>query len=421
MNSSLNDEEKIFLRPISNPVPNHESDEMAVQSNGEASRQQLRYPISATNKNPQHPSDSPIVRAQLAFQQSAGSSTAGATNSQHKKWIKTQESGHASCNGNWRQQNVSSRASDVSSTRSVHEAKPVMMQDGSGAKRQQMTTGSTTNAGCRPKSGNWRNHNFNSRAFDASSTKRPAQEAEPVMQYAGGAKPRLQHFIKQEQYPQKDRKRENEKERNSKWHQGNNKQPFKHFPLNFTEVLKMITDNDPGLVVQKFAEESTGLGQFLKSNPANWEIVSIDPSSDWELLLQQRALFKNLESVILNIPKSRSSNLGSKEERLTRLIRSISYLTTEMMTVMPALTCDYLGERFFEDVCALQTMPSFRDFNVNDAFDSLEKEGADRLKNAWEQHSKAIKSNCDGNQRELIRIQRQELMIHLKPPDDFRE
>jgi hypothetical protein len=51
----------------------------------------------------------------------------------------------------------------------------------------------------------------------------------------------------------------------------------------------MITDNDPGLVVQKFAEESTGLGQFLKSNPANWEIVSIDPSSDWELLLQQRA------------------------------------------------------------------------------------------------------------------------------------
>jgi hypothetical protein len=147
MNSSLNDEEKIFLRPISNPVPvsekqhtvggfdflyclyivyrqnlklfqqNHESDEMAVQSNGEASRQQLRYPISATNKNPQHPSDSPIVRAQLAFQQSAGSSTAGATNSQHKKWIRTQESGHALCNGNWRQQNVSSRASDVSSTR----------------------------------------------------------------------------------------------------------------------------------------------------------------------------------------------------------------------------------------------------------------------------------------------------------------
>jgi hypothetical protein len=218
------------------------------------------------------------------------------------------------------------------------------------------------------------------------------------MQYAGGAKPRLQHFIKQEQYPQKDRKRENEKERNSKWHQGNNKQPFKHFPLNFTEVLKMITDNDPGLVVQKFAEESTGFGQFLKSNPANWEIVELILAVIGNFcfnkgpvlfhnafikivqILGDNAVFKNLESVILNIPKSRSSNLGSKEERLTRLIRSISYLTTEMMTVMPALTCDYLGERFFEDVCALQTMPSFRDFNVNDAFDSLEKEGADRLK-----------------------------------------
>jgi hypothetical protein len=160
----------------------------------------------------------------------------------------------------------------------------------------------------------------------------------------------------------------------------------------------MITDNDPGLVVQKFAEESTGLGQFLKSNPANWEIVELILAVIGNFcfnkgpvlfhnafikivqILGDNAVFKNLESVILNIPKSRSSNLGSKEERLTRLIRSISYLTTEMMTVMPALTCDYLGERFFEDVCALQTMPSFRDFNVNDAFDSLEKEGADRLK-----------------------------------------
>ena len=219
------------------------------------------------------------------------------------------------------------------------------------------------------------------------------------MQYAGGAKPRQQHFVQQKRYPQKDREKENGKERNSKWQRGNNKPGSKHFPLNFTVLLKMIKENaDPNLVVQKFAEESTGLGQFIENNPANWEIAELALSIIGNFcfnkgpvlfhnafiiivqILADNSVFKNLESVVLHIPKSLSANLGSKEERLTRLIRSISYLTTEMLTVMPALTCDYLGEKFFENICALKTMPSVRELNVGDAFDALEKNGADRLK-----------------------------------------
>lgn len=219
------------------------------------------------------------------------------------------------------------------------------------------------------------------------------------MLYAGGAKPRQQNLVKQEQYPQKEKERENDKEGNSQRHQGNNKQPFKHYPLNFTGVLKMMTENtEPHIIVQKFAEESAGLGQFLKSNSTNWEVTELILAVIGNFclnkgvvlfhnafikivqILADNSVFVNLESVVLHIPKARSTNLGSKEERLTRLIKSISYLTTEMLTVMPALTCNYLGERFFEDVCALKSLPSIRDLNVGDAFDVLKKEGAERLK-----------------------------------------
>ena len=215
---------------------------------------------------------------------------------------------------------------------------------------------------------------------------------------SGGAKPRQQNFVKH-QYLQNNKQMENDKKGISQRHEGNKKPPFKHYPLCFSGVLKMTTENtEPHTVVQKFVDENAGLGQFLKSNPANWEATELvlavignfclnkGPVLFYNAfikivqILADNSVFKNLESVILHIPKARSTNLGAKEERLTRLIRSISYLTTEMLTVMPALTCDYLGDRFFEDVCALKTMPSIRDSNVSDAFDALEKEGTDRLK-----------------------------------------
>jgi hypothetical protein len=51
-----------------------------------------------------------------------------------------------------------------------------------------------------------------------------------------------------------------------------------------------------------------------------------------------------------------------------------------MLTVMPALTCDYLGEKFVEDICALKNIPSIRDTNVDEVFSTFHKEGAERLK-----------------------------------------
>lgn len=177
------------------------------------------------------------------------------------------------------------------------------------------------------------------------------------------------------------------------------KQPYKHYPLTFFTLQKMMAeDAEPHIIAQKFAEENTGLHQFLETNSANWEAIEVVMSvigifcqkkgvakfhNAFIRIVQMLAgnsVFTNLDSTILHIPKSRSTNLGAKGERLSRLIKSISYLTTEMLTVMPALTCDYLGEKFFEDLSALKNIPSIRDTNVSKDFDFFEKEGALRLK-----------------------------------------
>jgi hypothetical protein len=222
------------------------------------------------------------------------------------------------------------------------------------------------------------------------------------MLHAGGAKSKQPNYNQQKQYPQTEKERRNDKEGNSQirhHQQGHNRQPFKKYLLNFNGVKKMMEENtEPHIVVKKFAKETTGLEEFLKSNSTNWEVTELilavlgnfclnkgvmlfhNAFIKFVQILAVNSVFANLETVVLHIPKARSTNLGSKEERLTRLIKSISYLTTEMLTVMPALTCDYLGERFFEDVCALKALPSIRDLNVSNAFDALEKEGADRLK-----------------------------------------
>lgn len=172
----------------------------------------------------------------------------------------------------------------------------------------------------------------------------------------------------------------------------------KNYALNFSGVQKLIEgDAQPEIIARKFAETDTGLKQFLENNSANWDAVELVLVAIGHFcekkgvvlfhntfikivqMLAEENVFSNLNSVILNIPKSRC-NLGPKNERFRKLIKSLNYLTTEMLTVMPALTCDYLGEKFVEDICALKNIPSIRDTNVDDVFSTFHKEGAERLK-----------------------------------------
>ena len=173
-----------------------------------------------------------------------------------------------------------------------------------------------------------------------------------------------------------------------------------YIALSFPIVLKMMEeDTQPLIVVQRFTDENTGLKQFLEKNSSNSDAIELilavlgqfckkhgvtlfhNPFIKIVQLLGEKT-FLNLNSLILNIPKSRANNMGTTEERLKRLVQSISYVTTEMLTVMPALACDFLGEQFFVDICALKNMPSISRIcqtSTCDAFSTLE-EGADRLK-----------------------------------------
>jgi hypothetical protein len=160
----------------------------------------------------------------------------------------------------------------------------------------------------------------------------------------------------------------------------------------------LIEENaQPEIIAKKFAETDTGLKQFLENNSANWDAVELvlvvighfcekkgvvlfhNTFIKIVQMLAEENVFSNLNSVILNIPKSRC-NVGPKNERFRKLIKSLTYLTTEMLTVMPALTCDYLGDKFVEDICALKNIPSIRDTNVDEVFSTFHKEGAERLK-----------------------------------------
>ncbi|XP_057379336.1 NFX1-type zinc finger-containing protein 1-like [Daphnia carinata] len=291
----------------------------------------------------------------------------------------------------------------------------------------------TSNVGCRPKSGNWRQPSCNLESACGGPPARPVQKSQQFLQRDDKISSSQHKLFTQDTDNGNDEKdgRENSKK-------PHNKQPFKHHPLSFSVVLKMmVEDTEPHIIAQKFDNETAGLRQFLDSNAANWEVIELVISVIGNFcqkkgvakfhnafikivqILANKEVFANLGSTVLHITKARSTNLGSKEVRMSRLIRSISYLTTEMLTVMPALTCDYLGEKFFEDLTALKNIPSIKATNVGEDFDFLQKEGADRLKNAWEQHSK--EKLPQGNRQQASRMQRQELLSLLKPPDDFRQ
>lgn len=170
----------------------------------------------------------------------------------------------------------------------------------------------------------------------------------------------------------------------------NKKEPRRQFPLNFHSLKKMLDDDtEPQNVAQKFSEANTGLKNCLKDNTANWEIIELvlavigrfcqkggvaqfhSAFTNIVKTLSEMQVFQNIESVILSIPKSRATNLGSPKDRLHRLIESINHMTTEMLTVMPAFACDALGPSFFEDIIGCKNIPKIREIMTLDLFDTF--------------------------------------------------
>jgi hypothetical protein len=156
--------------------------------------------------------------------------------------------------------------------------------------------------------------------------------------------------------------------------------------------LKKLTEEntEPSELVKKFTDEECGLQKLLRDNPTNWEFVELilvalggfcqrggnsqfsSAFSKIIIILRESQVFQNLYSVIMQIPQTNSYNLGTKEKRLVQLVESISYLATEMLTQIPALACDVLGENFFGDLVSIRMAPSIRLLDKSNVFDSLQ-------------------------------------------------
>lgn len=206
-----------------------------------------------------------------------------------------------------------------------------------------------------------------------------------------GTRPKQSNFNGQPRPPNdrgKSPTRQNNDQRTGKSH-GHHR---KKYPLDFHSLKKMLDeDTEPQNVIQRFTDEETGLKQCLKGNAANWEIlelvlavtgrfcekggVALFHNAFLNIIktLTEVQVFKNIDSVIMSIPKSQARNLGLIPDRLNRLITSISQITTEMLTAMPAYACNCLGKNFFEDIQGFKNMPKIRENTAPNTFDILEE------------------------------------------------
>jgi hypothetical protein len=96
------------------------------------------------------------------------------------------------------------------------------------------------------------------------------------------------------------------------------------------------------------------------------------------LVLVKHRVLSQVTAIIVQTSMSREMTL-QKEDRLKRLICAVYYLASEMIVMLPAVACNFLGEDFFTDIISLKEMPSIQKLNITATFDIL-LSGVERLK-----------------------------------------
>lgn len=165
---------------------------------------------------------------------------------------------------------------------------------------------------------------------------------------------------------------------------------FREYPvLNFTILTKLADPTAEAFEIARKLTEKNALADFLESHKMNLDYLELvvialgqfceknGPTLFYSSFIKivsvlgAKGIFAKMPSVILELPRSRATNLGSKNERLNRIVKSIARLTTEMLTVMPAFSCDVLGKDFIEDVHAMVNVPSVRSLDTTNIFSIL--------------------------------------------------
>jgi hypothetical protein len=172
-----------------------------------------------------------------------------------------------------------------------------------------------------------------------------------------------------------------------------------HRRLDFQYLVKLASENvEPSVVIRCLGDPENDFAQHLKENLGNFDylehvIVALggfckkNGTSQFSesfvsvvRILEAQNIFQHISSIIINIPVSRVANLPvAKEERLKRLTTAVFHLATEMLVMMPAFSCQCLGQHFLTNIIALQAMPSIKALNVVDAFNVFEAGGIQQL------------------------------------------
>lgn len=161
--------------------------------------------------------------------------------------------------------------------------------------------------------------------------------------------------------------------------------------LNFDYIVKLANgQTEPSDIIRCLGDPENDLATNLKDNSNNFDyleaIVTMiggfcaknGPTQFPEgfisvvKILDTQKMFGQMPTLMMNIPGSRLTCSSTKEERLTRLVKAISHLVTEMLVMMPSFSCHCLGRNFLTDILHLKSMPSVKNLNVDDSFDALE-------------------------------------------------
>ena len=172
----------------------------------------------------------------------------------------------------------------------------------------------------------------------------------------------------------------------------NQKQHINHRILNFEILVKLASDKiEPSEIIRCLGNPENDLASFLEENWRNVEYLELiivalgefckkDGVSQFTesfvnivKMLAQQKIFAQITSIIINIPTSCASNLPTRQTRLKRLINAIYHIATEILVMMPASGCEFLGQNFFTDLLSLEMMPSIKNLNVPDAFNILQE------------------------------------------------
>ena len=172
----------------------------------------------------------------------------------------------------------------------------------------------------------------------------------------------------------------------------NRKQQINHRTFNLEVLVKLASDKiEPSEIIRYLGDPKNDLASFLKENWRNAEHLELIIVAMGEFckkngvsqftesfvnivkMLAEQKIFAQITSIIINIPTSCASNLPDRPTRLKRLINAIYHLVTEILVMMPAYGCEFLGQNFFTDLIALEMMPSIKNLNVPDAFNILQE------------------------------------------------